>query len=370
MGACKKGSACPFIHSINVDNRYMGGNEFQPNFPQMNFNPDNNFPQMIFNPDNNYPNPYAQTQSFPVNNNDDAHFHANNFLQNFQQPSIQESYPNTVEESNVVINEMNNYIDSDDDIDEIVNKEIIPKIWALEDSSLLISKNLCGLELFQKVMKLRGIDGNNNNDNNNDNNTSQSLDNQLITNSNENNTENAAELGLDDLLASIDPSTHVEEKESTIDDLFALMGDDDKNIDDNYDNQEMDDDHKSKVDGESNINQENEAEEDDMYGDLYGDIEDDNNVEEQKEDTVNSDSNIHNNADDDNMVNSYIKEKDKISSIDNENHFIKHAIRKEIPFYLQNMSYDRLNIFHNPQGGFGVVHLLNNIVSLLKNDSA
>ena len=127
---------------------------------------------------------------------------------------------------------------------------------------------------------------------------------------------------------------------------------------------------------ESNINQENNADEDDdMYGDLYGDLGDDNNVEEQQEvvDNVNS-NNITITTTTNSTTNSTTNTTTTDDDDDNdayvtniENQITKHTIRKEIPFYLQNMSYDRLNIFHNPQGGFGVVHLLNDILSLIKN---
>jgi len=342
QGLCKFGNSCQFSHNglPGVDMRGRG-REFQNHNHQSNFNQENGF--SYFNPN---------IQMHPLDN--EVQFHANAFLEQLQQP--QNDMNNNTNYYNTDNNNIK-YIDSDDDDDEKdeSNIETNPKVWALEDSSLLISKHLAGQVLFEKVMKLRSIEGNE---------SAEKQDDNVLS-------YNSESGGLDDLLASISANNE-EKNESSVDDLFALMGND-ASMTDKNDNKNssfhMEDDNNEE--NETKIDDDNESKDeqadDDMYGDLYGDLggqdADDDETEVVEEPAPYPDNNTNTNEDNTNL------EVNSNDHADNDKAIIKHTIRKEIPFYLQNVSYDRLNIFNNAQGGQGLVNLLDKLPSLLKMNS-
>jgi len=341
QGSCKFGNSCQFSHN-GLPGVNMRGREFQHHNHQSNFNQENGF--SYFNPN---------IQMHPLDN--EVQFHANAFLEQLQQPqndmiNNNTNYYNTG-------NDNVKYTDSDDDDEkDEPNIETNPKVWALEDSSLLISKHLAGQVLFEKVMRLRGIEGIESAEKQDD-------DNVLSCNSESG--------GLDDLLASISANNE-EKNESSVDDLFALMGNDASTTDKN-DNKNssfhIDDDNNEE--NETKIDDDNESKDeqadDDMYGDLYGDLGgqdvDNDETEVVEESAPYPDNNANTNEDSTNL------EVNSNDHADPEKAIIKHTIRKEIPFYLQNVSYDRLNIFNNAQGGQGLVNFLEKLPSLLKMNS-
>lgn len=338
QGTCKKGNSCQFSH--NGPPGTIRGRDFHnPNY-QSNFNQDNNFG--FFNP-NMHMHP-------PIDN--DVQFHANAFLEQLQQPDI--SNDQNISIDNNDNNDNTIYIESDDDDDEKdkLNLEIYPKIWALEDSSLLISEHLAGQVLFEKVMKLRGVNINNEN-------IEKKRDDKIVSN-------NAESGGLDDLFASIGTN---EDKENSVDDLFALMGDvntsSDKNENKNssfHCEDDNNEENETKVDDDNDSK--DEEVDDDMYGDLYGDLGGQDADETDAVDTLSTVSNIDSVTNDENKLDVEVKSTD---NSDNTNQtIIKHAIRKEIPFNLQSMSYDRLNIFNNAQGDYGLANFINQLPFLLK----